>query len=38
VSGCLLLGSFVQRRPLHTMKAELTASAFMVVALVLAKH
>jgi ABC-type molybdate transport system permease subunit len=37
VSGCMLLGSFVQRRPLHTMRAELTASAFMLLILALTK-
>ena len=38
MGGCMLLGSFVQRRPLHAMKAELTACAFMLVTLVLTKH
>jgi hypothetical protein len=38
VGGCNLFGSFVYRRPLHTMKMQLLSSFFMVVVLVLAKH
>lgn len=38
VGGTNLFGSFVYRRPLHTMKMELLSSFFIVVALVMTKH
>jgi drug/metabolite transporter (DMT)-like permease len=38
VGGCNLFGSFVYRRPLHTMKMELLSSFFIVVVLVITKH
>jgi len=38
VAGSLLLGCFVQRRPLRTLKAELVACALLVVTLVLTKQ
>jgi len=37
VGGTNLFGSFVQRRPLHTMKAQLLGSFFMVVVLIITK-
>jgi drug/metabolite transporter (DMT)-like permease len=38
VGGSNLFGSFVYRRPLHTMKMELLSSFFIVVTLVMTKH
>lgn len=38
VGGSNLFGSFVHRRPLHTMKAQLLGSALMIVVLLIAKH
>jgi len=37
VGGCMLFGSFVQQRPLHTMKQELACAALIVIVLVLTK-
>jgi drug/metabolite transporter (DMT)-like permease len=37
VGGSNLFGSFVYRRPLHTMKAQLLGSALMIVVLVIGK-
>ncbi|MGI4740168.1 MAG: hypothetical protein ACRYG7_33780 [Janthinobacterium lividum] len=38
VGGCMLFGSFVQQRPLHTMKQELASAAVIVLVLVLTKQ
>ena len=38
VGGGNLFGSFVYRRPLRTMKAQLLSSFFMIVVLVITKH
>lgn len=37
VGGCLLFGSFVQQRPLRTMKQELLGAALLVAVLVLTR-
>jgi hypothetical protein len=37
LGGCMLFGSFVQRRPLHTMKTELISVGLMVAVLLLTK-
>jgi uncharacterized membrane protein len=37
VGGCMLFGSFVQQRPLYTMKQELMGATILVAVLVLAK-
>jgi len=37
VGGSNLFGSFVYRRPLHTMRKELLGSFFIVVVLIIAK-